>query len=142
MARKRRKNTASAGELNLTAMIDVAFQLLSFFVMTAHPVDVLSNLDVFRPSPEAKQDNKSPPPVLRITVAAEGYLVNDVPVEYASMEGFIIRMAAADKTQTVLIQCDQRAYHARLIAALDLCNKAGLINLSVVSTHKVEGTPR
>jgi biopolymer transport protein ExbD len=141
MARKRRRTDAKAGELNLTAMIDVAFQLLSFFVITTHPVDVLTNLDVFRPSPEAKQQNKAPPPVLRITIAYEGYLVNDVPVEFSNMEAFIYKMAAADKTQTVLVQCDQRAEHRKLIAALDLCSKAGLVNLSVVSTHKMEGTP-
>ena len=52
MARKRRRNSFNAGELNLTAMIDVAFQLLSFFLVTAHPVDVLTNLDVFRPMAE------------------------------------------------------------------------------------------
>lgn len=142
MARKRRKNSASAGELNLTAMIDVAFQLLSFFLITAHPVDVLTNLDVFRPSPEAKKSDSTPPPVLRISVILEGYLVNDIPVEFANMEAFIHRMAAADKTQTVLIQCDQRAPHGNLIKALDLCSKAGLSNLSVVSANKVEGTPR
>ena len=139
MARKSRRTDITAGELNLTAMIDVAFQLLSFFVITAHPVDVLTNLDVFRPSPESKKDNKAPPPVLRITVAYEGYLVNDVNVDFGPMEDFIKRMAAADPTQTVLIQCDQRAEHKKLIAALDLCAKAGLKNLSVVSTHKVEG---
>lgn len=140
MARQSRRSNAQAGELNLTAMIDVAFQLLSFFVITAHPVDVLTNLDVFRPSPEKTQKkDTTPPPVLRITVAYEGYLVNDVNVEFAPMEEFIKKMAAADPTQTVLIQCDQRAEHKKLIAALDLCAKAGLKNLSVVSTHKVEG---
>ena len=41
MARKRWKSDARPGELNLTAMIDVAFQLLSFFLITVHPVDVL-----------------------------------------------------------------------------------------------------
>lgn len=142
MARKRRKNSINAGELNLTAMIDVAFQLLSFFLITSHPVDVLTNLDVFRPSPEASKPDKSPPPVLRISVVLEGYLINDTSVEFSSMEAFIHKMAAADPNQTVLIQCDQRAPHGRLIAALDLCAKAGLKNLSVVSAHKVEGTPR
>jgi biopolymer transport protein ExbD len=143
MARKRRKASADAGELNLVAMIDVAFQLLSFFVMTAHPVDVLTNLDVFRPVPSKTQDKKTPPPpVLRITVAYEAYLVNDVPVDFARMEDFVKKMAAADPTQTVLIQCDQRAEHRKLVAALDMCSKAKLVNLSVVSTHKVVGQPR
>jgi len=143
MARKSRRSDAKAGELNLTAMIDVAFQLLSFFIITVHPVDVLTNLDVFRPSPEKTQiKNTTPPQVLRITVAKEGYLVNDTVVDFSRMEGFIQKMAKADPNQTVLIQCDQRAEHRKLVGALDLCAKAGLKNLSVVSTHKVEGTPQ
>ena len=36
-------------------MIDVAFQLLSFFIMAVHPIDVLTNLNVFRPSQESEQ---------------------------------------------------------------------------------------
>lgn len=139
MARKLRRSDAKAGELNLTAMIDVAFQLLSFFIITIHPVDVLTNLNVFRPSTEA---GPAKPMVLCITVASEGYLVNGVPVEFAGLDGFIQRMAKADSNQTVMVQCDQRAEHRKLIAALDLCAKAGMNNLSVVSSHKVEGAPR
>ena len=140
MARKRKKNSATAGELNLTAMIDVAFQLLSFFVMTAHPVDVLTNLDVSRPSPDkSKPPQNKPPPVLTITVADEGYLVNTVPVDFAQLQPFIGRMAKADPTQTVLVQCDQRAMHSKLITALDMCTQAGLKNISVISANKVIG---
>jgi len=143
MARKSRRSDAKAGELNLTAMIDVAFQLLSFFVITVHPVDVLTNLDVFRPVPvEADKPTPPQPAVLRITVAREGYRVNDINFDASRLEGFIHRMAKADPNQTVFIQCDQRAEHRKLILALDLCSRVGLKNLSVVSTHKVEGTPR
>lgn len=139
MARKRKKNSIQAGELNLTAMIDVAFQLLSFFVMTAHPVDVLTNLDVSRPSPEKGPPKSTPPPVLTITVADEGFLVNSVPVDFVQLEPFIKRMAKADPTQTVLVQCDQRALHSKLVTALDLCTEAGLKNISVISANKVVG---
>ena len=82
MARKRRRNDAQAGELNLTAMIDVAFQLLSFFIITVHPVDVLANLNVFRPSPEKRaQESQVPANMIRIMVHPDGsYFVNDRPV--------------------------------------------------------------
>jgi biopolymer transport protein ExbD len=143
MARKSRRSSHTAGELNLTAMIDVAFQLLSFFIITSHPVDVLTNLDVSAPSPQKTQEKDTkPPPVLRITVAASTYLLNDVPVGYEDMDSFIQKMAAGDPGQTVLIQCDQGALHYKLVAALDLCAKAGLKNISIVSANKVEGTPR
>ena len=49
MARNRRISGNVAGELNLVAMIDVAFQLLSFFLITVAPVDALTHLPVARP---------------------------------------------------------------------------------------------
>ena len=81
MARKRKKTEIHPGELNLTAMIDVAFQLLSFFIITVHPVDVLAHLDVFRPSAE-QSANKSatPPKMIKVMVMPGGFSINDRPV--------------------------------------------------------------
>jgi biopolymer transport protein ExbD len=135
MARKRRRSTFTAGELNLTAMIDVAFQLLSFFLISAHPVDVLTNLDVFRPQPEV---TSAPPPVppkiIRITVFPDGFTINDRSVDSRSLAKFLSQLAELDKTQTVLIQCLNESPHGKLIELLDVCARLKLTNLSVVSS--------
>ena len=91
MARKRRDQEWQAGELNLTAMIDVAFQLLNFFIISTHPVDVMTNLDVFRPSTEERPQNQDvePPQMLEIMVHADGYAVQKHLVELSeNYEGF------------------------------------------------------
>ena len=134
MARKHRRSSFTAGELNLTAMIDVAFQLLSFFLVTAHPVDVLTNLDVFRPMAEKASQDQSPAKVIRVTVFPDGYTINDRAVDSKSLTSLLGKLADLDKTQTVLIQCLNESPHGKLIELLDICSKLGLVNLSVVSS--------
>ena len=134
MPRKRRQSHFVAGELNLTAMIDVAFQLLSFFVLTAHPVDVITNLDVFRPMAEKSSQEASTAKVIRITVFPDGYTINDRGVDSKSMATLLGRLAELDRTQSVLIQCLNESPHGKLIELLDTCAKLKLTNLSVVSS--------
>ena len=45
MARRRNKAEHNPGELNLTAMIDVAFPLLAFFLLAIKTVDVYAKLN-------------------------------------------------------------------------------------------------
>jgi biopolymer transport protein ExbD len=133
MGRKRRRSSFQAGELNLTAMIDVAFQLLSFFIITAHPVDVLTNLDVFRPMNDtsAQSDNTK---VIRVTVFPDGFTINERAVDSRQLNALLGKLADLDKTQTVVIQCLNESPHGKLIELLDVCSKLGLVNLSVISS--------
>ena len=134
MARKRKKIEMNAGELNLTAMIDVAFQLLNFFVITSHPLSVATNLDVFRPSPDAKASPTKPPTVLRIMILNGGLTLNDQQVTLAMLKDKLGFVTSNDKTQTVLILCASDSRHGSLIEVLDLCNRLQLKNLSVISS--------
>jgi biopolymer transport protein ExbD len=135
MARKRKKQEIHAGELNLTAMIDVAFQLLSFFIITVHPVDVITHLNVFRPAPDAAPTtNAQPAKMIRITIYREGYTINDKAVDVRQLEALLFKLADLDKKQTILIMCNVQSLHSELVEVLDLCAKAGLVNLSVVSS--------
>ena len=136
MARKRKKSEIHPGELNLTAMIDVAFQLLSFFVVTNTPKDVIANLDVFRPSAEAKaEEGKTPPKMIRITIFPDGFTINDKQLSLNELDALLHKLAALDTNQTVLIMCTSLSKHADLVNVLDLCAKSGMHNLSVVSTN-------
>ena len=135
MARRRKKNELRAGELNLTAMIDVAFQLLNFFVIAVHPVDVLTNLNVFRPSPSA---GGAPPAheikMLKIQIYRDTLTINDKTVDMRTLEGLVAKLAEYGKSQTVVIMCSPQSQHKQLVEVLDMCSKVGLVNLSVISS--------
>lgn len=136
MARKRRKAEMPAAELPMTPMIDVVFQLLIYFLVTIQPKDVLAHLDVFRPSPEAKQEKpETPPKMIRIVIFPEAFTINDKPVELADLDTLLTKLASIDKTQTILIMCTALSPHEKLVQVLDLCAKSGLVNLSVISSN-------
>ena len=135
MARKKRKSNVQAGELNLTAMIDIAFQLLSFFVMTMKPTDVLALLDVSRPAPDKRATQQSKPlNVIWITIHADGtFILNDHPIKKENLDLQLTQLGELDKTQTVIVACTPKSSHGKMVEVLDLCSKAGLGSLSVVS---------
>ena len=135
MSHKKKKRKPIEGlELNMTAMCDVVFQLLIYLILTAKPMDVITNLEANRPSPEAK-----PPPkeqivnLLEIMVFAENYAVNKKSVSFDQLKSVLAKLATISKTQTVLIKCMGNSPHEKLIEVLDLCGQLGLKNLSVMS---------
>ena len=140
MARKRYRADNHPGELNLTAMIDVAFQLLSFFLLAIKPVDVYANLDAFRPSPEKTNVSTPSSPMITIMVLPMNpgesgvYVMNDTPMTTPQVEAKLKRYADTDPTQTILIMCAKRSTHKQLIELLDRCAKYKMTNLSVVSS--------
>ena len=135
MARKRRGIDAPEGELEMTPMIDVVFQLLIYFIVTIKPVDVVTNLDVFRPAPNPNQPpDTKPPNLLRIGVYQDGYTLNDNPVSLDAMDTALARIARIDAGQTIMVTVSAFSEHGALVRALDLCAKNGLRSLSVVSS--------
>ncbi|MBW7909011.1 MAG: biopolymer transporter ExbD [Kiritimatiellae bacterium] len=138
MARKRKRNlSGESGELNMTAMIDVVFQLLIFFLVTQKPIDTMANLDVFRPSPTPPKDEVQPPQnMIRIQVLPQGVItINDRTMGHAEMGVVLEKLAALSQNQTIMILCSAQSRHEDLVRVLDLCAKVGLVNLSVVSIN-------
>lgn len=135
MGRERKRAQLPAADLPMTPMIDVVFQLLIYFLVTIQPRDVLAHLDVFRPSPDARQQQQEKPKMIRIVVFPDGYTINDRPVELPELDRLLTRLADIDRNQTILITCTAASPHEKLIRVLDLCAKNKLTNLSVVSTY-------
>ncbi len=134
MARRRRIASMAAGELNLTAMIDVAFQMLSFFVITLTPVSVLANMEVNRPTNKpAGEISKS---IVHVTVFPNGeYSFNYVKMSRDGLDSTLCDLGRRSNEYTILIECTQQSSHGKMIDVLDICEKAGLKNLSVVSVE-------
>lgn len=134
MARQRKRPEGAPPELSMTPMIDVVFQLLIYFIVTIKPMDVITNLDVFRPAPDPnKQEDAPKPQMVRIGVYQDGYTINETPVSLEAMDRALGRLAAIDASQTLMITVSAVSTHGMLVQALDLCAKNGLRSLSVVS---------
>ena len=132
MARKKRVSEWHAGELNLVAMIDVAFQLLNFFVITTHPVDIFTNLDIFRPQAAAKSAEDQIPS-LEIFVYKDGVAMLKRPMSLEELDRRLERVAANSRESMIIIKCTGDSTQAGLVGVLDLCAKNNLSKISIFS---------
>lgn len=133
MKKKReRRGLGEKCQLEMTPMIDVVFQLLIFFVVTIKQEDILSHLDVTRPSapPAEKQPDQD---LLQITVWKNGFVLNGANVGIKELDRQLTRIATFSKSVSVVIKCTGDSQHQYLVQLLDVCSKAGLKNLNLFS---------
>jgi biopolymer transport protein ExbD len=74
---KRASKLVSKIDINMTPMIDVVFQLLTFFMLTLKTVIVEGDFNIRMPlgaSAGAAEDNPIPPLILKLTATPEGRL--------------------------------------------------------------------
>ena len=74
---KRESKLVSKIDINMTPMIDVVFQLLTFFMLTLKTVVVEGDFNIRMPlgaSAGAAEDNPIPPLIVKMTANNEGYL--------------------------------------------------------------------
>ncbi|MDA0577465.1 MAG: biopolymer transporter ExbD [Verrucomicrobia bacterium] len=134
MARKRRLVVEHPGELNLVAMIDVAFQLLNYFIISSRPLDVLANLDILRPeADDISTKEEEPPQMLEILVHRDGYAIQKRNVGLAELDRQLTRLGGSSRNVSVVIKCTGNSPHAGLVNVLDVCAKVGLTKLAVFS---------
>lgn len=119
-------------DVSMTPMIDVVFQLLIYFLVTFSTADVLAHLDVSRPAPDAAQ-REAPGDMIRVAVMPAGYAINGRKVTDEELAAMLKRLAGISVRQTVLVTCDDKSIHGRLIRALDMCASCGLSQISVMS---------
>ena len=118
----------------MTPMIDVVFQLLIYFLVTFSTADVLAHLEISRPKAEASQSIPKPAmDMIRVAVLPSGYAINGREVTKGELDALLGKLAQISTKQTVLITCDDKSLHGRLIEVLDTCAKTGLVQVSVMS---------
>ena len=118
---------------NMTPMIDVVFQLLIFFVVTLKQEDILSKLSAARPAPDPNAKPDQQPDPTTIIVCDQGFLFNGLPMRLEELDRQIARVSRSSKTAMVLVKCTMSSPHKFLVQALDVCNKHGLQNLSILT---------
>lgn len=117
--------------LNLTPMIDVVFQLLIFFMVATTFADPEKELGIELPEAVsgAAADDGGP---LVINVFADGRVVlggRDLPAD--DLLPTLRAAAQADPERSVTIRGDRLVHHERIVAVMDACGQAGLLNLAV-----------
>jgi biopolymer transport protein ExbD len=142
--RKSKRRTDEDVELNLAAMLDMAFQLLTFFILTFKPAPIEGQVSLRLPPPQAiatkdpnaakagaDESNKAPPlGVNTLTISA--FADNSGRVSYAVGESQVGSIRALDaKLKTVfadtgnpfdqVIQATSNLLYEKLMEVVEVC---------------------
>jgi biopolymer transport protein ExbD len=132
MAREKTK-IKKAEQLDLTPMIDVVFQLLIFFMVTA-VFAITPGLDIKLPEAETAQapDKEN----LFIVVDQDGNMkLNHKSVTFANLKDELVsKRAILDNTTAIIIQGDERATHGQIVNIMDIAREVGLLD-QVIATE-------
>ena len=134
MARERRKY----GEIpDLTPMIDVVFQLLIFFMVTA-VFAITPGLDI--KLPEAEESEAPDKENLFIVVDQDGNMkLNHKTVTFANLkEELELKRALLDDTTLIIIQGDERSTHGQIVQIMDIARQVGIVD-QVIATEPQRG---
>jgi biopolymer transport protein ExbD len=128
----------------MSAMIDVVFLLLVFFIVTHKDEIIEAHVAINLPSPSVPAGPPPPKPqLLEIQIPPdEGefvgiyMLMGSKPVKLETLEETLAGIASLDPDQTIIIKMSQQARQEKLINVLDRCKKVGLSKLNVLTLKK------
>lgn len=124
-------------EVNLTALIDVVFLLLIFF-MVSTTFDRHANLKVQLPesSNQAQQSSEEP---LVLTIDAKGkYFINERQVVNTSLDTLksALQQTVGDKKDIALmLRADANTPHQSVVRAMDAAAQLGLTRISIATVE-------
>ncbi len=123
--------------LDLTPMIDVVFQLLIFFMVTA-VFAITPGLDI--KLPEAEEATAPEKENLFIVVDQDGNMkLNHKTVTFATLKEEIAdKREILDNTTMIIIQGDERATHGQIVQIMDIARQVGVVD-QVIATEPQRG---
>ena len=122
---------------NLTPMIDVVFQLLIFFMVTA-VFAITPGLDI--KLPEAEESQAPDKENLFIVVDQDGNMkLNHKSVTFANLKDELTsKRQLLDNTTLIIIQGDERATHGQIVQIMDIARQVGIVD-QVIATEPQRG---
>ena len=122
---------------DLTPMIDVVFQLLIFFMVTA-VFAITPGLDI--KLPEAEEAQAPDKENLFIVVDQDGNMkLNHKTVTFANLkEELEYKRGILDNTTMIIIQGDERSTHGQIVQIMDIARQVGIVD-QIIATEPDRG---
>jgi biopolymer transport protein ExbD len=126
--RHRRRNQASV--VDLTPLIDIVFQLLIFFLLTA-TFQESSSLDVDLARAKNQQKAQKAEAVI-VSISSRGaFEVDQILVDPGALESYLCGQSNNGK-RTLHIRADRDSKHEDLVVAMDLAKTCGFESLGIL----------
>jgi biopolymer transport protein TolR len=122
-------------EINVTPLVDVMLVLLIIFMVTA-PM-LTQGLEVQLPQAEGKSFELASNNPAKITVTSNGAVyVDGTPVGSTNLTTTLGTMLRARRIKRALLEADQNVPYGKVVAVLDVMNKAGVEQLGMMTQPK------
>jgi len=148
--RKRRKTKIAEAEVPMSAMIDVVFLLLIYFIVSQKPIVENTLIPCDLPSPNQAPSKEKPPQLLNIDVFRMNinpkkdmdiYGFNQSAVNFSDLKNVLKQTSKTNPDQTIIINCDPNALHEKLVQLLDACQEFGLTKLNLTNDATIPFQP-
>lgn len=124
----------SSPTIKLTALIDIVFLLLIFFLLASNFV-TQQGISIIVPEVESKDEKISTELVINIDSSGMLYFGNNL-VDLEQLFKLLQSQIESLSIDTVIIQADRRVEYDSVIQAIDVAKLAGAKNLLLVTEQK------
>ena len=124
-------------EVNLTALIDVVFLLLIFF-MVSTTFDRHARLKVSLPESSAKATQQQVEPLVLSIDASGNYFINDRQVinkQLDTLKAALKKTVGDDLEIALVLRADANTPHQSVVRAMDAASQLGLTKLSIATVE-------
>ena len=119
-------------EINVTPLVDVMLVLLIIFMVTAPMLS--QGLEVELPQAEGRSFELASNNPAKISIAPNGAVyVDGTPVGSTNLEMTLGTMLRGKRIKRALLEADQGVPYGRVVAVLDVMNKAGVEQLGMMT---------
>ena len=119
-------------EINVTPLVDVMLVLLIIFMVTAPMLS--QGLEVELPQAEGRSFELAAANPSKITIGANGAVSLDgTRIGSTNLDATLGPMLRSKKVKRALLEADQRVPYGRVIAVLDVMNRAGVEQLGMIT---------
>lgn len=136
------KNKRTLPTFQMTAMMDVIFLLLCFFIATSVFSQWEYEIDITLPSAQSGKVPERLPGEIIINISQDGRIsINQQSMTLDALKTRLDRLARYFPGQPVVLRADKNTRYEELIKVVDTCRRADIWNFSLAtSEEKKEGT--
>ncbi len=130
--RSRRKRLDGNAGIDLTPMVDVAFQLIIFFMVSTTFITLQSGLPVDLPQATTSAVTSSDIPSVTINKNNEIFL-GSTPVTVENLEAQLKATLQSSGFNVVVLRADKEVRHGLSVQVMDIIRKAGAQRIAIAT---------
>lgn len=132
----RKNNRGELPAFQMTAMMDIVFLLLCFFITTSVFSQWEYEIDISLPTAETGKVPDRLPGEIIINISHDGRVsINQQDLTLDALKGRLDRLARYFPGQPVVLRADKETRYDDLIQVIDTCRKADIWNFSMATSE-------